>query len=107
MLQTNSLEELDLMKQRGLYSHEMSSTFVTPTDAIDPALSDAVYHLAWITVDAVEFLRDGEALRRYLDFARSVRTKASEDDHQEFERLGEELFTETFGQASVGRVSEA
>jgi AbiV family abortive infection protein len=104
-LDAHSLTDLDLLKQKGLYSHEINGRFVAPRDAVDPALADIVHELAWRALDGMDFLLKGENLSRYFDWARSTRNKLSEDQHRELERLGHEVSANVFG-SGTGEPSE-
>jgi AbiV family abortive infection protein len=95
-LQTQSLAELDMWKQRGFYSEASNSRFLAPRDAIDPALTNVVYHLAWRATTTLDFIVKGGNLDRYISRARSIRAALSEEEHQELERLGRELFVRIF-----------
>ena len=65
-------------------------------ETIDPALTYVVYHLAWRATTTLDFIVKGGNLDRYISRARSIRAALSEEEHQELERLGRELFVRIF-----------
>lgn len=89
----NNFLELDHWKQRGFYASNVpeGTGFIAPSEAVSPALANAVNHLAWRAETTLDFiLKDGN-LERYLDQARRIRAALTEDQHQELERRGQEI----------------
>ena len=79
LLPEGTLAGLDHWKQSGFYCQLREDSFLTPQEAIEPGVAEAVYRLAWRVATLLDFvLKDGN-LQRYIDRAREIRTKLSED----------------------------
>jgi len=91
------LTELDNWKQRGLYASADGERFLTPQERISGDFARAVYTLACRFTTTIDFLLEGENIDSYFDFAREIRAKLSEADHQLFESLGREAAEEMSG----------
>jgi AbiV family abortive infection protein len=89
-LPDKSFRQLDVIKQRGFYANAVGQKYLTPRDAVDPALSQAVYHFAWRATSTLDFVMKDGNLERYLKIAHGIRAKATEQEHQFFEQLGKE-----------------
>jgi len=48
----------------------------------------------------------GGNLERYIDSARSIRKALTEEQHREFERMGEQKFRDIFGRSGNGTEAE-
>jgi AbiV family abortive infection protein len=89
--------DLNKHKQQGFYVAVDSGAFVAPRDAVNSTFSQAAHHFAWRAVSTLDFvLKDGN-LERYIEKARSLRAKLSENDHQAFEQAAQELQDILFG----------
>ena len=88
--------DLDTKKQTGFYVNQMDGDMVPPRKAIDAKFAKAVHQLAWRATTSVDFLLKGGNLERYIDSARKVRSKLSERDHQELQRMGKARFKALF-----------
>ena len=98
---------LDKWKQSGLYASEVGRGLLAPREAVKPSLAKAAHRLAWRAATTLDFvLKDGN-LGRYIENARSVRAKLTEEEHKELERLGEELAGKLFCGPSDGRNLQA
>jgi len=97
-LQEAGFVGLDRWKQQGFYVSAGEKCFVAPRDAIKPSLAKAVHRLAWRATTTLDFLLKGGNLERYLENARSLRAKTTEDEHRELERRGAELAKTIFCQ---------
>jgi AbiV family abortive infection protein len=95
-LQTKSFSELDKWKQKGFYTEQTDRGFSAPHDTITPSLSSTVHHFAWRAISTLDFILKGGNLDRYIGAARTLRSKMSEEDHQESERKGRAIFAELF-----------
>lgn len=95
-LETKNFSELDGWKQMGFYTEQVGGRFAAPREIINQSLSKTVQHFAWRAITTLDFLLKNGNLNRYIDGARTVRSKLSEADHQELERMGGELFLELF-----------
>ena len=68
--------------------------------------SKTVYQLAWRAVTTLDFVLKGGNLERYIDSARSIRKALTEEQHREFERMGEQKFRDIFGRSGNGTEAE-
>jgi hypothetical protein len=50
------LPDLDELKQKGFYSHEVEGSLESNKDAIDPKVAKTVLELAWRVTDSLEFV---------------------------------------------------
>lgn len=91
LLGDEGFAKLDHWKQVGFYSQPIDNSFVRPNDAVSVDISEAVFMLAWRATTTLDFLlRDGN-LDRYIDVAREVRAKMSEEQHVAMSAAGEEM----------------
>lgn len=97
-LEATDFAGLNRWKQRGFLVHVMDQQqrFVAPRDAIRPSLAKAVHYFAWRATTTLDFILKNENLERYIENARSVRARLSEEQHQELEALGNEQFAKIF-----------
>jgi len=96
-LEKDAFLRLDELKQAGFYVTAEEGAFVAPRDSVDRGLAEMVYRLAWRATTTLDFLLKGGNLERYMTNAREIRAALSETEHQELERLGNELFRDFFG----------
>lgn len=83
--------KLDHWKQVGFYSQPHDNGFVTPNEAVTREIAKAVFMLAWRATTTLDFLLKEGNLKRYIDVAREVRAKMSEEQHAAMSAAGEEL----------------
>jgi len=91
-----SFQDLNAWKQNGSYAQPRGATFIQPAEAVEPELSEAVYMLAWRAVTTLDLLLKGQNLQRYLAFARGIRAKLSEEDHEAIRERAEVLRRQIF-----------
>lgn len=96
MLKSGTFDELDKWKQYGFYSQSKNDTFIKPNDAVEPEVAEAVYMLAWRASSSLDFLLKQGNLDRYMAFARELRSKLSESDHQEIEQVSKRMLDDLF-----------
>ena len=96
MLDDGSFHTLNNLKQAGFYSEQSGSSFVKPSDSIRPESAEAVYMLAWRACSTVDFLLKDGNLERYIDTARTLRSKLTEEVHQEVAARANEILTAIF-----------
>lgn len=101
-LEGGSFHGLDQWKQSGFYSHPRGNAFVTPTEAVEPKVAEAVYALAWRASSTLDFLLKDGNLERYIASARALRSKLSEDDHRSMEAIAERVFADLFSNEDNG-----
>src|SRR5262249_13335928 len=99
-LSEKSFQQLDMMKQKGLYVNAVEGQLIAQKDAIGPSRSNAVYQFARRLVTTLDFVLKGGNLERYFEFARSIRAKATEKEHEFYERIGKEISDVLFGEES-------
>ena len=87
-LPQHEFRDLDDFKKRGFYADANEHSYVLPRDAVDPSLAKLVQHYAWRATNVFEFVTMNGNLDRYFEMARNIRAKATEHDHQDFERIG-------------------
>jgi AbiV family abortive infection protein len=87
---------LNEWKQRGFYVGSCDKGLMAPREAVEPLLSKTVYQLAWRAVTTLDFVLKGGNLERYIANARSIRKALTEEQHREFERVGEQKFQDIF-----------
>jgi AbiV family abortive infection protein len=98
-LRDGAFQKLDEWKQRGFYTAYTGSGFVAPRSAVPTALAWKVRQLAWRATTTLDFvLKDGN-LERYIEQARSIRSKLSESQHRELEMLAEHLGAALFAES--------
>jgi len=95
-LRGGAFQKLDDWKQRGFYTSCTGSGFVAPSSAVLPTFARQVRQLAWRATTTLDFVMKAGNLERYIDQARSIRSKLSEGQHREMEALGERLAAELF-----------
>ena len=101
-LEGGSFHGLDQWKQSGFYSQPRGNAFVTPTEAVEPEVVEAVYALAWRASSTLDFLLKDGNLERYIASARALRSKLSEEDHQSMEAAAERVFADLFSNEDNG-----
>jgi len=99
-LEKDAFLRLDEFKQAGFYVSASEDGFVAPRERIDHSFSEMVHRLAWRATSTVDFLLKNGNLKRYMDTGRRIRAALSEEQHEELERVGKELFSQTFGDPS-------
>jgi AbiV family abortive infection protein len=87
---------LDAWKQKGFYVNVTDRGFVPPRQVVEPLFAKAVFKLAWSATTALDLVLKGGTFERFIETARSVRAKLTEQGHQEVERLGKKQFQEIF-----------
>lgn len=91
LLPNTTFHDLDTLKQQGFYAQPYHNVFKAPSYAISKETSDAVYYLAWRAVTSLDFLLKDGNLNRYIEAAKLVRERMSEEQHQWVERIGKEF----------------
>ena len=91
LLPNTSFHDLDNLKQQGFYAQPYNNVFKAPSHAISKETSEVVYSLAWRATTTLDFLLKDGNLKRYIDAARLVREKMTEEQHQWVERMGKEF----------------
>jgi hypothetical protein len=94
-------KSLDEWKQRGFYTALTNSGFVAPRDGVPPNLAAKVRQLAWRATNTLGFVLKAGNLERYIEQARTTRSKLSEEVHRKFEALAEQLAAELFAEPEV------
>jgi AbiV family abortive infection protein len=89
-LKNEAFSLLDISKQKGFYVYNIDSNLVAPAESIDPAFGKVVYRLAWRATTTLDFLLKDGHLERYIENARRIRSRLSEQEHQKLERAGAE-----------------
>lgn len=93
-----NFEFLDRWKQSGFYVSLLNGNkFQSPRDGVDPALSECVRKFAQMSASNLEFAFSDGNLQRYMEQAKSIRSKLSEKDHQLLEENAEEMIEYLFG----------
>ncbi|MES2335803.1 MAG: hypothetical protein V4551_14135 [Pseudomonadota bacterium] len=96
LLGQESFESLDIEKQKGFYASLEQQNVVAPRDAVSKELSDAVLKFVELADSNLHFvLKDGN-LDRYISLFRRVREKLSKEDHEEIQRLAQDMAKEIF-----------
>lgn len=91
ILKGEDFSKLDHWKQVGFYSQPLENGFITPNEAVKGEIAEAVFMLAWRATTTLNFLLKDGNLKRYIDFARKLRSKLSEEQHAAMSVAGEEL----------------
>jgi AbiV family abortive infection protein len=91
LLPNSSFHDLDNLKQQGFYAQPYNNVFKSPRCAINKDTSEVVYSLAWRATTTLDFLLKDGNLNRYIEAARLVRGKMTEEQHQWVERMGKEF----------------
>ena len=91
LLGGEGFSRLDHWKKVGFYSQPFDNGFITPNDAVKSEIAEAVFMLAWRATTTLDFLLKDGNLKRYIDSAREVRAKMSEEQHAAMSAAGEEL----------------
>jgi AbiV family abortive infection protein len=91
LLDGKGFSKLDHWKQVGFYSQPLDNGFITPNEAVKREIAEAVFMLAWRATTTLDFLLKDGNLKRYIDVARDVRAKMSEEQHAAMSAAGEEL----------------
>jgi AbiV family abortive infection protein len=87
---------LDSWKQKGFYSRPSDASFMKPSESVNPEMAEAVYRLAWRACSTLDFLLKDGNLQRYIDSAQTLRSKMTEEGHQELTARAEEIMTSIF-----------
>jgi len=93
-----SFQDLDSLKQRGFYAQPYDNAFKAPNVAVDREVSQAVYSLAWRAATTLDFLFKGGNLKRYMESARSIRARLTEQQRVEIEEKARNLHKTLFTQ---------
>ena len=88
---SEGFSKLDHWKQVGFYSQPLENSFITPNEAVSKEIAEAVYMLAWRATTTLDFLLKNGNLKRYIDVAREIRGKMSEEQHEAVSKAGEQL----------------
>lgn len=88
--------DLDNLKQKGFYSHEIDGVLKSNKDAIDPEVSKAVLDLAWRVIDTLKFLL-GIHLENYRERFRTLRDKVDEVTLKRIRKEATKIVTNMFG----------
>lgn len=91
LLPNNSFQDLDNLKQQGFYAQPYDNVFKAPSCAINKETSDAVFSLALRATTTLDFLLKDDNLNRYIEAAKLVRGRMTEEQHQWIERMGKEF----------------
>ena len=91
LLGSDTFLGLNDWKQSGFYSQPKGNTFVTPSAAVSHEVAQAVYMLAWRASTGLDFLLKDGNLERYMSFARVLRSKLSEADHEALSEMGKSI----------------
>lgn len=87
-----NFEFLDRWKQSGFYVSLINGNkFQSPRDGVDPGLSECVRTFAHMSATNLEFSFSDGNLKRYIEQARSIRSKLSDSDHQSLEDDAEQM----------------
>jgi AbiV family abortive infection protein len=97
LIQEEDFTGLDRWKQRGFYVGINQSVFVCPREAIDKKHAETVHHFAWRAVTTFDFVLGHGMLKRYIEQARSRRSKLAEDHHTSLEQVGQRIANILFG----------
>jgi AbiV family abortive infection protein len=100
-IKAESIAALDKWKQKGFYVAVDPNAFVTPREAIDSKIAEAVRHFTWRAISTLDFVFKDGNLERYINQARLVRSNLSECDHQAFEEVGQQLVDIFFGSEEI------
>jgi AbiV family abortive infection protein len=91
LLPDRDFQLLNRMKQQGFYIGNDQDKFICPRDVIDSAVSKAVYNFAWAAAGAMATVLSGDNLERYFNMAASIRSKSTEQSHQDDEAIGKQF----------------
>jgi hypothetical protein len=100
-LQEKGFAGLDNLKQQGLYAGVARGSFVAPREAIAKEYAEAVSRFAWRAITTIDFVLKRGNLERYIEQARSIRSKLAESDHGAFEMKGQRIAEVLFGSDEV------
>jgi AbiV family abortive infection protein len=89
-LGSDSFRALDKYKQRGFYASTTDCGIMSPRENVDPVLARLVHTLAWRATTSIDFVFKGGNLERYIEQARDIRNRLTEEEHQALELLGEQ-----------------
>lgn len=93
----SDFEFLDNWKQRGFYVGVIGGNkFQCPRDGVDKSLAEAVHRFAKMSASNLDFSLSGGNLKRYMEQARSIRSKLSENDHETLASYAGELVRQLF-----------
>lgn len=93
-----NFEFLDRWKQSGFYVSLINGNkFQSPRDGVDPNIAECVRKFAQLSAANLEFAFSGGNLKRYMEQARAIRSKLSEQDHHLLEENAEEMIGWLFG----------
>jgi len=96
LLPNASFQDLDALKQGGFYAQPYDNTFKAPNVVVDREVSQAVYSLAWRAVTTLDFLFKGGNLERYMESARAIRARLTEQQRTEVEEKAKKLYETLF-----------
>ncbi len=96
LLTNKSFQDLDALKQQGFYAQPYNNVFKAPNSAITRNASEAIYSFAWRAATTLDFLLKGGNLKRYIESARSVRQKMTEEQHVWVENMAKDLYESLF-----------
>jgi AbiV family abortive infection protein len=96
LLPNTSFQDLDALKQQGFYAQPYNNVFKAPNSAINRDVSEAVYSLAWRAVTTLDFLFKSGNLKRYIESARSLRTRMTKEQHTAIEDMAKDLYESLF-----------
>ncbi len=96
LLPNASFQDLHALKQQGFYAQPYDNIFKAPNAAVDREVSQVVYSLAWRVATTLDFLFKGGNLKRYIESARSIRAKLTEQERIEIENMAKNLFETVF-----------
>ena len=96
LLPNASFQDLDALKQQGFYAQPYNNVFRAPNSAVSRDVSEAVYSLAWRATTTLDFLLKGGNLNRYIESARSIRERMTEEQHMELESVAKDLYESLF-----------
>ncbi len=98
MLENETFQDLDGWKQAGFYAglNSHDNVFKIPAETVPPELSDAVYALGWRAASMLDFLLKDGGLKRYIENARTIRERLTEEQHVEIATMAEALLNDVY-----------
>jgi AbiV family abortive infection protein len=96
LLPNTCFQDLDTLKQQGFYAQPYNNVFKAPNSAVNKDASEAVYFMAWRATTTLDFLLKDGNLNSYIESARSIRTRMTEEQHTEIENLANNVFDSLF-----------
>lgn len=104
-MNAGAFKKLDEWKQWGFYTACTDSGFVPPRSSVPPTLARKVRQLAWRATTTLDFLLKAGNLGRYIEQARSIRDKLSEDQHRQMEESAQKLAAQLFPDLTEGALN--